>query len=95
MFYSSGDAKGSHAGGVVSGPRVRDKVLSVRYVDNRAMMVVRLQRKKVDLVIVQIYMPHSAVADGEVEETYDKIEDIVEKEKKGACYPNGRLECSS
>ena len=49
------------------------------------MMVVRLQGKKVDLVIVQIYMPHSGVADEEVEETYDKVEEIVEKEKKGAC----------
>ena len=38
-----------------------------------------------DLVIVQIYLPHSGVADGEMEETYDKVEDIVEKEKKGAC----------
>ena len=35
--------------------------------------------------LVQIYMPHSGVADEEVEETYDKIEEIVEKEKKGAC----------
>ena len=30
-------------------------------------------------------MPHSGVADEEVEETYDKIEETVEKEKKGAC----------
>ena len=29
-------------------------------------------------------MPHSGLAD-EVEETYDKIEEIVEKEKKVAC----------
>ena len=62
-------------------PHARDKVISVRYVDNR-MMVVMLQGKKVNLVIVQIYMPHNGVAD-EVEETYDKIEEIVEK--KGAC----------
>ena len=30
-------------------------------------------------------MPHSGVADEEVEETYDKIEKLVEKQKKGAC----------
>ena len=29
-------------------------------------------------------MPHSGLADEEVEETYDKIEEIIEKEKKGA-----------
>ena len=80
MFYSSGDAKGSHGIRVVLGPRARDKVISVRYVNNQV-MVMRLQGKKVDLVIVQIYMPHSGVADEQVEETYDKIEEIVEKEK--------------
>ena len=42
-------------------------------------MMVRLQGKKMDLVIVQIYMPHSGVADEDVEETYDKTE------AKGAC----------
>ena len=53
MFYSSGDAKGNHGVGVVLGPRARGKVISVHYVDNRV-IVVRLQGKKVDLVIVQI-----------------------------------------
>ena len=57
MFYSNGDAKGSHGVGVVLRPRARDQAISVRYVDNR-MMVVRLQGKKVYLVIEQIYMPH-------------------------------------
>ena len=45
MFYSSGDAKGNHGVGEVLGPRARDKVISVRYVDNRV-MVVRLQGEK-------------------------------------------------
>ena len=63
--------------------RVRDKVTPLRYMDNWMMMMMRLQLKKVDLVIVQIYMPRGGVAD-EVKETYDKIEEIVEKEK-GAC----------
>ena len=49
MFYSSGDAKGSHGVGVVLGPCVRDKETSVRYVNNRAMLV-RLQGKKVGSV---------------------------------------------
>ena len=49
------------------------------------MIFVRSQAKKVDFVIVQIYMPHSGIADEEVEEIYDKIEGIVEKQKKGAC----------
>ena len=62
-------------------------MISVRFVDNRV-MVVRLQGKKLDIVIVQIYMPDGGVADEEVEETYDKIEEIVEKEKKGVCVPH-------
>ena len=49
------------------------------------MMVVRLQGLKMDLVIVQIYMTDSGVADEEMEGTYDKIEEMVEKEKNGAC----------
>ena len=59
-------------------------MISVRYVDNWLIMV-RIQGQKVDFAIAKIYMSHSGVADEEVEETYDKIEDIVEKEKKGAC----------
>lgn len=47
--------------------------------------MVSLQGKKIDLVPVQIYMPHSRLTDEEVEESYDKIEVTVEKEKKGAC----------
>ena len=62
MFYSSGDAKGSHGVVVSLGPHVSIQVRSVRYLNNR-MMVVRLQGKKVGLVIVQIYMPSSGVAD--------------------------------
>ncbi|KAJ4450724.1 hypothetical protein ANN_02154 [Periplaneta americana] len=38
-----------------------------------------------DLALVQVYMPHSGLADEEVEESNDMIEDIVEKEMKGAC----------
>ena len=83
MFYSSGDAKGSHGVRVASGSCVREKLISVHYVDNR-MIIMRIQGEKVDLVKAQIYMPHSGLAD-EVEETYDKIEERVEKEKKGEC----------
>lgn len=35
-----------------------------------------------NLVIVQIYMSHSGLADEEVEERYDKIEEIVERERR-------------
>ena len=84
MFYSSGDAKGSHGVRAVLGSCVRDKLISGHYVDNR-MIIMRIQGGKVDLVIAQIYMPHSGLADEEVEETYDKIEERVEKEKKGEC----------
>ena len=37
-----------------------------------------------DLVIAQIYMPHSGLVNEEVQETYDMIQEIVEK-KKGTC----------
>ena len=38
-----------------------------------------------DIKGVQIYLSHSGLEDEEVEETYGKIEEIIEKEKKGAC----------
>ena len=53
--------------GLVLGPHVKDKVMiSVRYVDNR-MIMVRIQGIKVDLLIAQIYMPQSGLADEEAE----------------------------
>ena len=66
MFYFSDDVKRNHGVGVVLVPRARDRDI-VRYVNNRVM--VRLQEKKVNLVILPIYMPHSGIADEEVEET--------------------------
>ncbi|KAJ4440072.1 hypothetical protein ANN_08204, partial [Periplaneta americana] len=83
LFYSNGECKESHGVGVLLGPRVKDKVISVLYVDDQVIMV-RLQGKKMNLLLVQVYMPHSGLVDEEVEESYDKIEEIVEK-KKGAC----------
>ena len=49
MFYSSGDDKGSHGVGVVLGPCVRDKVITVSYVDN-LIMTVMLKGTKVGSV---------------------------------------------
>ncbi|KAJ4436362.1 hypothetical protein ANN_18994, partial [Periplaneta americana] len=57
-WEKSGECKRSHSVGVLLRPRVKDKVISVRYVDDRMIMV-----------------------EEEVEESYDKIEDIVEKER--------------
>ncbi|KAJ4434539.1 hypothetical protein ANN_23101 [Periplaneta americana] len=72
-----------HGVGVLLGPRV--KAILVRYVDDR-MIMVRLQGEKwtMDLVLVQVCMPHSGLADEKAEESYDKIKDIAEKETKGA-----------
>ena len=63
MFYSSGDAKGNHGVGVVLGPRARDKDISA--LCGGSGHGGEVTRKKVDLVIVQIYMPHSGLADEE------------------------------
>ena len=60
MVYTCGDAKESHGVRVVLGPHVRESD-TVRYVDNQMIMVM-IQGKKVDLVIAQIYRPHSGLA---------------------------------
>lgn len=43
------------------------------------------QGKKNELVLVQIYMPDSGLPEKEVEENYDKMDEIMQKEKKSSC----------
>ena len=49
-------------------------------------MIVRLRGKPTDIVIVHVYMPTSDHDEEEVDEMYDKIEELLETETKGKDY---------
>lgn len=47
-------------------------------------MVIRLEGKEKDLVIIQVYVPSSQYGDEEeVEECYERIEELIDEDKKG------------
>ena len=49
-------------------------------------MMVRLQGKQVDTVIIQVYMPTSNHKEEEIDEMYDRIEELIETKTKGKDY---------
>ena len=56
------------------------RVLKVDMVSDR-LISVKIHADPVDLMIIQVYMPTSAHDDDEVDEIYDRIEELVAKEK--------------
>ncbi|XP_039276087.1 craniofacial development protein 2-like [Nilaparvata lugens] len=83
LFYSGEEKQGQHGVGVLLGPRVKDKVRRVDYIDGRLMMV-RLEGSEKDLVIVQTYMPTSQYDEEQVDQCYGRMEEIIEREARGA-----------
>ena len=49
-------------------------------------MMLRLKGKSVDVVIMQVYMPTTEYKDEEVNTTYERIEELLDKETKGKDY---------
>jgi exonuclease III len=45
--------------------------------------VIKLNAEPINVLIVQLYMPTSDYEDEEVEELYDRIENILEEDGKG------------
>jgi exonuclease III len=54
-----------------------------KIVCNDRLIAVKLNAELVNVLIAQVYMPTSNYKDEEVEELYDRIEDIMEKDGKG------------
>ncbi|XP_022194934.2 craniofacial development protein 2-like [Nilaparvata lugens] len=77
LFYSGEEKQGQHGVGVLLGPRVKDKVRRVDYIDGRLMMV-RLEGSEKDLVIVQTYMPTSQYDEEQVDQCFGRMEEIIE-----------------
>ena len=55
MLYSGSEKGGRNGVGMILGKRLKDKLIKVEYIDDRVMMI-RLQGKKKDLVVIQIYI---------------------------------------
>lgn len=84
LYYSGQQVNGEYGVGVMVSPRMTKMVERVAYVDERIMMI-RLKGKARDLVVVMVYMPTSNHQDEEIEECYNKIQEVIDKEKRGAC----------
>jgi exonuclease III len=50
---------------------------------NYRLIAVKLNAEPVNVLIAQVFMPTSDYEDEEVEELYDRIEDILEEDRKG------------
>ena len=79
VIYSGGDECQREVAVMLDG-EVAKRVTCVEQVSDR-ILAVKISAMPVDMLIVQIYMPTTDHEDEEVEEMYDKIEKIMDKEK--------------
>lgn len=84
LYYSGEEKSGSYGVGILVGRRIKGSVVKAEYINERIIMI-RIKAKDRDLVVIQVYMPTSGHKDEEIEECYDKIENIIEKESRNAC----------
>jgi exonuclease III len=80
MYYSGGE-KSERGVAIVVHKSIVGSV--VKIMCNDRLIVVKLNAEPVNVLIVQVYMPMSDYEDEEVEELYDRIEDILEEDGKG------------
>jgi hypothetical protein len=79
VIYSGG--KESQRGvAIILDKETAKRVSVTRQIDDRLMMV-KILAKPVDLVIIQVYMPTTDHTDDEVDEMYEKIEELIEEQK--------------
>ena len=45
------------------------------------LMIVKLKAEPVDMILIQVYMPTSDHEDDEIEELYEEVEEILEKQR--------------
>ena len=91
-YYSDG-YRVLHGGGsehrngvaVILDKRTAASVVKVSYEGDR-LMLVKLRGKPTDIVIVQVYMPTSEHKEEEVEDMYEKIEELLDRETVGRDY---------
>jgi exonuclease III len=81
VYYSRGEKSERGVATVVHKSIVGSVVKKTVCNDGR--IAVKLNAEPVNVLIVQMYMPTSDNEDEEVEELYDRLEDILEEDGKG------------
>ena len=81
VYYSGGERAERGAAIVVHKSIVRSVVTKI--VCNDRGVAIKLTAERVNILIMQVYMPTSEYEDDEVEQLYDTIENIFEEYGKG------------
>ena len=82
IIYSGGTK--SEAGvAILMDKKVRNNVMEVKCVNERIMKV-KIRSEPVNSAVIQVYMPTTASNDEEIEEMYEKVEELI-NEEKGKC----------
>ena len=81
LFYS-GKHQGQNGVGFIVSKKVDKSIKKVVYEGDR-IIGLKLGTRVKDILVMQVYMPTSEYEDEEIEEMYERIEDILDREGKG------------
>jgi exonuclease III len=79
VIHSGGD-ENQRGVAIIFDERAAHCITNIKYCIDR-LMAVKVKATSVDLVVIQVYMPSSEHTEEEVDEIYEKIEDIMQDEK--------------
>ena len=79
-FIYSGGKEHQRGVGVILGKELSKRVIDIVKVNDRLMMV-EIETVPVHLIVIQVYMPTSDCKEEELEEMYNKLEELVDKRK--------------
>ena len=79
MVYSGGTEK-ERGVAIIMERKMAGRVMDIVKVSDRLMMV-KMEARPVNLVLIQVYMPTSGCEEEEVEEMYSKLDELLDKQK--------------
>ena len=79
MTYSGGEEK-QRGVGIIIDEETAERIVEVEKCSDR-LIIVKVNATPVDMVLIQVYMPTTTHEDDEVEETYEQVERIINKQK--------------
>jgi len=84
-IIQSGGEESQRGVAIILDQRTANAVEKIHYEGDR-LLTMRLKGKPVDLCIIQVYMPTSGHTDEEVEEMYEKIDELIDSETRSKDY---------